>query len=152
MEFPSPSRGFSEFCDEFLPTFRGPKITKFICQLSKRDFSIFMLCFSLQPLPMIPLLHGEGSLVLPSSHLDLLHHRNHSARTSNHHSHLDQSCMIHTWLRWNIVFHNYLLSLLSVCWSRDLGEPCLQLSLQTPLLCMELFKIHNTEQLSIIYF
>ena len=55
----------------FEPTFRGPKITRFICQLSKRDFSIFMLCFSLHPLPMIPLLHGEGSLVVPSSHLDL---------------------------------------------------------------------------------
>ena len=51
-----------------------------------------------------------------------------SAHTSYHHPWLDQSCRIHTWLQWNIEFHKSLLYLLSVCWSRDLGESCLQLT------------------------
>ena len=150
MEFPSPSRGFSELCDVLSQHF---VVQKSSCSsLSKGNFSIFVSYFSLHALGMIPLSRGKGSLAVPSSRLDLLHHRNHSAHTSNHHPHLDQSCMIRTWLQWNIVFHNSLLSSLPECWSRDSGEPCWQLPLQTPLLCMELFKIHNTGQLSIIDF
>ena len=150
IQFPLLSRGFSELCEVLSQHFVVQKSRN--SSLSKRNFSIFMLYFSLHSLPMIPLLRGEGSLAVPSSRLDLKHHRNHSCHTSNHHPHLDQTCMIHTWLQWNIVFHKSRLSLLSVCWSRDLGEPCLQLALQTSFLCMELFKFHNTVQLSIIDF